>query len=85
MQRGMAARSAGAMLLRRSPVKVGLTTTLLLAITLQRSKMQELAFKASIPFRPTLPARCEDSLPYLGCSIRSLNDQPGMEIMLVNS
>ena len=29
---------------------------------------------------------CEESaLPYLGCSIRSLNDQPGMEIMLVNS
>ena len=25
------------------------------------------------------------SLPYVGCSIRSMNDKPGMEIVLVNS
>ena len=30
-------------------------------------------------------AFCEDGLPYLGCSIRSLNDSPGMELVLVNS
>ena len=30
-------------------------------------------------------AFCEEGLPYLGCSIRSLNDQPGMELVLVNS
>ena len=28
---------------------------------------------------------CESNLPYLGCSIRSQNDKPGMEIILVNS
>ena len=42
----------------------------------------------------TLPSACmqptqqgdeSGGLPYLGCSIRSMNDQPGMEIVLVNS
>ena len=28
---------------------------------------------------------CESDLPYVGISIRSLNDHPGMEIVLVNS
>ena len=27
----------------------------------------------------------EQELPYLGCSIRSMNDQPGMEVILVNT
>ena len=30
-------------------------------------------------------AFAEEGIPYLGCSIRSLNDQPGMELVLVNS
>ena len=27
----------------------------------------------------------QPKMPFLGCSIRSLNDQPGMEILLVNT
>ena len=30
-------------------------------------------------------AFCEEGIPYLGCSIRSLNDSPGLELVLVNS
>ena len=28
---------------------------------------------------------CEGVTPYLGCSLRSLNDTPGMEVVLVNT
>ena len=30
-------------------------------------------------------AHCSSGTPYLGCSMRSLNDKPGMEIVLVNT
>ena len=38
-------------------------------------------FQSSICFAQDF----EQELPYLGCSIRSMNDQPGMEVILVNT